>query len=154
MRPWEGFGVLEDFDPFGEGHFSYRPPGHVGAPLTDDMAKILDGGLIINDVSGKALINTNGVHDYVEFSQITDRGLVKVPLKFSAKERWLPPPIPGGNWEAREITYLGPPRQFAKAQSHTASLQSYKLREHWEYTDFETGTVVPVDLPHSITDPD
>ena len=145
---WLGWGILVQFDPWGEGHFSYRPPGHVGDPLTDDMAKILDGGLIINDVSGEALINTNGMHDYVAFPQITDCGLVKVPLKFSAKERWLPPPSPG-EWAPRITTYYG---ESGKA-SLQVSLQGYKLPKRWEYRDFETGLIIPVEPPYSITDP-
>ena len=101
---WLGWGILVQFDPWGEGHFAYTPPGHVGKPLTDDLEKILDGGLIINDMSGDALINTNGVHEYVGFSQATRHGLVKVELKFSTKHRWLPPPSPG-EWAPRITTY-------------------------------------------------
>ena len=139
---WHGWGTLVGFDLYGEGHFSYTPPGHEGPPLIDDLNNLQDGGLIINDMSGDALINTNGIHEYVGFSQATDMGLCNVPLKFSQKHRWLPPPIPG-TWQPRTTYYSGE----HGTKPHAVSLQGYKLREVWEYRDFETGLFIPVE-PH------
>ena len=146
---WHGWGTLVGFDQYGEGHFAYRPPGHEGPPLIDDLEQLQDGGLIIKDISGEALINTNGVHEYMEFSQITRKGLVNVPLKFSNKHRWLPPPIPD-TWQPRTTGYLND----SGSKSHEVSLQGYKLQEPWEYWDFETGLFIPVEPPHFITCPD
>lgn len=148
---WHGWGQLVGFDHYGEGHFAYRPPGHEGPPLTDDLEQLQAGGLIIKDMEdGEALINTNGVHEYVAFSQATDRGLVNVPLKFSNKRRWLPPPVPD-TWQPRTTSYLD---GSTSTKSHEVSLQGYKLQEPWEYKDFETDLLIPVDPPRFIICPD
>ena len=146
---WHGWGTLVGFDPYGEGHFAYMPPGHEGPPLIDDLNQLQDGGLIIDDMSGEAIIKTNGTHEYVEFSLATYRGLVSVPLKFSEKHRWLPPPIPDG-WQPRTTYYSGD----SGSKSHEVSLQGYKLQEPWEYRDFETGLFIPIEPPRFITCPD
>ena len=146
---WLGWGILVGFDLYGEGHFFYRLPGYEGGPVIDDLDQLQDGGLVIEDMSGEALINTNGVHEYVGFSQATDRGLVNIPLKFSKKHRWLPPPIPD-TWQPRTTYYS----DDSGSKSHEVSLQGYKLREPWEYRDFETDLFIPVEPPHFITCPD
>ena len=146
---WYGWGTLVGFDPYGEGHFAYRPPGHEGPPLIDDLEQLQAGGLIIKDISGEALINTNGVHEYVGFSQATDGGLVNVPLKFSNKHRWLPPPIPNTG-QPRPVYYP----DDSGNKSHEVSLQGYKLQEPWEYRDFETRLFIPIEPPRFITCPD
>lgn len=137
---YQGWGTLVGLDSYGEGHFAYMPLGYEGDLLIDDLTLLLDGGVPVDDMAGKALLNTDGSHEYFPFSQITDRGLVKVQAKFFKTNLWLAPPKPG-DWSPRTTVY----RDDHGSKLHTVSLQGYNIPEKWEYTDFESLESVSVE---------